>query len=184
MGDVANAIQELPSAPALIGHSMGGFIIQKYLEKHTAPAAVLLSSPSPNGLLPTALRIARRYPLVFARTNLTLSLLPVIAAPELVREAFFSPDLPVERLTEYWQQMQDESYRAFVDMVALDLPRPHKGKTRLLVLGAERDNMLAASEIRATARRMGRRVRSSPTSRTTACSNCGGRASRTESWAG
>ena len=153
--DVENAVRRLPGPPVLIGHSMGGFVVQKYLEDHTAAAAVLLSSPSHYGLLPTALRIARRHPLVFARTNVTLSLLPVIAAPELVREAFFSPDLPDERLTEYWKQMQDESYRAFLDMVALDLPRPRKVKTRLLVLGAARDNMLSAGEIRATARAYG-----------------------------
>jgi len=60
--DVANAVRQLPIPPILIGHSMGGFIIQKYLEDHDAPAAVLLSSPSPVGLLPTAIRTARRQP--------------------------------------------------------------------------------------------------------------------------
>ena len=153
--DVASAVRRLPAPPVLIGHSMGGFIIQKYLEQHRSPGAVLLSSPSPRGLLPTALRIARRHPLVFARTNLTMSLKPVIAAPALVREAFYSPDLPDERLVEYWKQCQDESYRAFLDMVALDLPRPRKVDTPLLVLGVERDNMLSASEIQATARAYG-----------------------------
>jgi pimeloyl-ACP methyl ester carboxylesterase len=127
--DVANALQQLSSPPILIGHSMGGFVIQKYLEDHIAPAAVLLSSPSPTGLLPTALRIARRRPLVFAQVNLTFSLLPVIGTPELVREAFFSKDLPDSQLALYWKQMQDESYRSFLDMVALDLPKPHKVKT-------------------------------------------------------
>ena len=43
--DVAQTVGQLPSAPILIGHSMGGFIIQKYLEDHNVPAAVLLSSP-------------------------------------------------------------------------------------------------------------------------------------------
>jgi hypothetical protein len=62
----------------------------------------------------------------------------------LVREAYFSPDFPDEQLAEYWKQMQDESYRAFLDMVALDLPRPHRVKARMLVLGAARDNMLSA----------------------------------------
>ena len=41
---------------------------------------------------------------------------------------------------------------AFVDMVALDLPKPEKVKTPLLVLGAALDNMIAPSEIQATAR--------------------------------
>jgi alpha-beta hydrolase superfamily lysophospholipase len=37
-------------------------------------------------------------------------------------------------------------------MVALDLPKPAKVKTPLLVLGVARDNMIAPREIEATAR--------------------------------
>lgn len=150
--DVGSAIRQLPSPPVLIGHSMGGFVIQKYLEDCSVPGAVLLSSPPPVGLWATALRIARRRPFVFTKVNLTLSLLPVIATPELAREAFFSADLPDDELRAYWQRMQDESYMAFLDMVALDLPHPAKVKTPLFILGAARDNMLRPSEIEATAR--------------------------------
>ena len=150
--DVANAVRQLPSPPILIGHSMGGFIIQHYMEDHDIPAAVLLSSASPAGLLPTAIRTAKREPWVFAKVNLTLSLKPMLATPELVGEAFFSKDLPKELLLEYWKQTQDDSFRAFLDMVALDLPKPEKVKTPLLVLGAARDNMIGPREIEATAR--------------------------------
>ncbi len=150
--DVVNVVQELPSAPVLIGHSMGGFITQKYLENHAAPAAVLLSSASPAGLLPTAVRVARRQPWVFAKVSLTLSLQPFIATPQLVGEAFFSKDLPYEQLLEYWKQTQDDSFMAFLDMIAFDLPKPERVKTPLLVLGAALDNMIASSEIEATAR--------------------------------
>ena len=48
--------------------------------------------------------------------------------------------------------MQAESYMAFLDMVALDLPKPAKVKTPLLILGVGRDNMLKPGEIEATAR--------------------------------
>jgi pimeloyl-ACP methyl ester carboxylesterase len=150
--DVADVARRLPCPPILIGHSMGGFVIQKYLEHHAAPAAVLLSSPPPTGLLGTTLRIARRHPLAFAKVNLTLSLLPVIATPQLAREAFLSQDVPDDQLLAYWQQMQDESYRALLDMVALELPHPEKVTTPVLVLGAARDTMLTPSEIEATAR--------------------------------
>jgi pimeloyl-ACP methyl ester carboxylesterase len=150
--DVTNVVRQLPSPPVLIGHSMGGFITQKYLEDHDAPAAVLLSSPSPTGMLPTAIRKARQHPLVFAKVNLTFSLLPFIATPQLTRDAFFSTDLPDKQLLEYWKQTQDDSFRAFLDMVALDLPKPAKVKTPLLVLGAARDNMIAPGEIEATGR--------------------------------
>ena len=150
--DLENAVRQLPKPPILIGHSMGGFVIQKYLEDHTAPGAVLLSSPPPVGFIGTTLRVARRHPLVFGKVNLTLSLLPLIATSQLAREAFFSADFPEEQLRVYWALMQDDSYLAFLDMVALDLPRPKKVKTPLLILGVARDNMLKPSEIEATAR--------------------------------
>ena len=150
--DVANTVRELPRPPILIGHSMGGFIVQHYLEDHDAPAAVLLSSASPAGLLPTAIRTARRQPWAFAKINLTLSLRPMIATPQLVGEAFFSKDLLDELLVKYWKQTQDDSFTAFLDMVVLDLPKPEKVKTPLLVLGAARDNMIAPREVEATAR--------------------------------
>jgi pimeloyl-ACP methyl ester carboxylesterase len=151
--DVAGAVERLPNPPVLIGHSMGGFIIQKYLEDHTAPGAVLLSSPSPAGLLPAALKNARRHPVLFAKVNLTLSLFPLVSTPALAREAFFSADLSDDEMVTYWKQMQDDSYMAYLDMAALDLPRPARAKGRipLLILGAERDNMLSTREIEATA---------------------------------
>jgi alpha-beta hydrolase superfamily lysophospholipase len=103
-------------------------------------------------MLRAALRIARRRPLVFARTNLTFNLAPVIATPELAREAFFSAGFPEEKLRVYWQSMENESCMALLDMVALNLPQPAKVRTPLLVLGAARDNMLEPGEIEATAR--------------------------------
>jgi pimeloyl-ACP methyl ester carboxylesterase len=148
--DVAQTVEQLPNPPILIGHSMGGFIIQKYLEDHGAPAAVLLSSPF--GLLPVALKTARRHPLVFAKLSLTLSLYPLVATPALAREAFFSDDLPEDELRGYWKQMQDDAYLAYLDMVALDRPKPAKVTTPLLVLGAGRDNMLSPRDVEATAR--------------------------------
>jgi alpha-beta hydrolase superfamily lysophospholipase len=41
---------------------------------------------------------------------------------------------------------------AFLDMVALDLPKPEKVRTPLLVLGAARDNMIGPREVESTAR--------------------------------
>ena len=149
--DVTNAAQQLPASPILIGHSMGGFIIEKYLEHRSAPGAVLMNTPPPTGLLPAALRIARRHPLLFARINLTFSLYPLVRTPALAREAFFS-DVSDQELLNYWERMQNDSFRGFLDMVALDLPKPPRPGTPVLVLGGARDNMLKPAEIEATAR--------------------------------
>ena len=156
--DLAEAVHGLAAPPVLIGHSMGGVVIQKYLENHSAPAAVLLSSPGPTGFLRTVLRVVRRRPLAFVKANLTLRLTPLVATPQLAREAFFADDLPEDELLGYWRQIQDDSYRAFLDMVVLDLPRASKIRTPLLVVGVERDNMIAPAEIEATARAYGTRA--------------------------
>ena len=150
--DVDAAVRQLPRPAVVIGHSLGGFVVQKYLEDHDAPGGVLLSSPPPSGMLRAALRIARRRPVVFAKVNLTLDLAPVIATSQLAREAFFSKDFPADELRRYWRLMENESYRAFLDMVALNLPKPERVKSPILVLGAARDNMLTREEIEATAR--------------------------------
>ena len=74
---------------------------------------------------------------------------------------------------------------AFLDMVALDLPKPEKVKTRpLLVLGVARDNMLTRREIEAAARAYTRRQKSSRMSPTAACSSQAGRPWPSESWHG
>jgi pimeloyl-ACP methyl ester carboxylesterase len=44
VSDVASVANSLPAEPVVIGHSMGGLVVQKYLEKRSAPAGVLLAS--------------------------------------------------------------------------------------------------------------------------------------------
>src|SRR3954471_1225490 len=54
--DVTSVADSLPTRPVVIGHSMGGFIVQKYLESSSAPAAVLMASMPPRGYLASGLR--------------------------------------------------------------------------------------------------------------------------------
>lgn len=152
VADVAQVASQFPKPPVVIGHSMGGAVVQKYLETHPAPAAVLLASVPPAGVLATTLRIARRHPLEFVKTNLLLSLYPLIGTPALAREAFFPASLPQDKLRTYFAQLQDESYRAFLDMLLFDLPKPQRVTTPVLVFGAANDTIFYPYEIEATAR--------------------------------
>lgn len=150
--DVAQAALQLPAPPVLIGHSMGGFVVQKYLQDHASTASVLLASVPPSGDLAITLRAARLHPMAFAKANLTLSLLPLMSTPRLAREFLFSKDLADEQVQAYWEQLQDESYLVWLDMLLFNLPKPEKVKTPLLVLGGARDLNLKPDEIEATAR--------------------------------
>ena len=138
--------------PVLVGHSMGGMIIQKYLESHEAPAAVLLASAPPRGVIQATLRVALRHPLVFIKANLTMSMFPMVNAPQLAQEALFSADMPENKVMSYSSQLQDESYRAYLDMMGLSLPRPERVKTPILVMGAANDRLISPNEVEATAR--------------------------------
>lgn len=151
--DVADVANKLPARPIVIGHSMGGFVVQKYLERYVAPAGILLASVPPAGVLHTTLRIVRQNPLRFLKANLTLSLYPLIGTPELARQRFFSASLPASDLQRYFEQLHDEAYLAFLDMLLLDLPRPGQViNTPLLVLGGENDTVFHPYEVQATAR--------------------------------
>jgi len=158
VADVAQAAAGLSAPPVVIGHSMGGLVTQKYLESFTAPAAVLLASVPTAGVWRVTLKFAGRKPLAFAQANLTLSLRPLVSDPALVHEAMFSPGVPAADVDRYARQLGDESYFAFLDMLALDLPRPSRVKTPLLVLGGAGDWLFAPGEIEATGRAYGTRA--------------------------
>jgi pimeloyl-ACP methyl ester carboxylesterase len=155
VADVEQVVNKMEKVPVLIGHSMGGMIVQKYLESHQVPAAVLLASAPPKGLLAATLRVAGRHPLVFLKVNLTLSVYPVIGTPSLCREMLFSADMSEPEVEAYFARMQDESYRAYLDMMILNLPRPKRVKAPLLVLGAVNDKAISVGEVEATARAYG-----------------------------
>ena len=155
VSDVLQVVKQFERPPVLVGHSMGGMIIQKYLESNGAAAAVLLASAPPQGVLGATVRIGFRHPLAFMRANATLSMYPVVGTPELAREAFFSADMPEEKVRGYYSRLQDESYRAYLDMMGLSLPRPKRVKTPMLVLGAADDGIIIPKEVEATAQAYG-----------------------------
>ncbi len=150
--DVAQVASQMPVPPIVIGHSMGGAIVQKYLETHPAAAAVLLASVPPSGIIASTIRIARRHPGPVANGIFRLTLYPLVSTPELTREAFFSPNLPQDKLLNYFSKLQDESYRAFLDMMVFKLPKPGRINIPILVIGSENDTIFNHSEIEATAR--------------------------------
>ena len=150
VADVAQAVDELGAAPVLIGHSMGGLVVQKYLAGGSAAGGVLLASVPVKGVLATTLRIARRHPVAFAKANLTWSLWPIVATPELAREAFFGGAMADDDVARYHERLQDESYLGYLDML-FRLPKPERIEVPMLVLGGEQDTIFRPKEIRATA---------------------------------
>jgi pimeloyl-ACP methyl ester carboxylesterase len=151
VADLRSVAADLPTGPVLIGHSMGGFIVQKYLEDGDAPACVLLASAPPRGLGLAALRGLRRHPLVTLRAAITRDPLHQISGARS-REALFSSDTPDHLVASYAARVQQESQKALAsDMIMGDLPRPDRVDAPMLVLAGEFDGTITAKESEATA---------------------------------
>ena len=153
VADVGSVADKLSSRPVVIGHSMGGFVVQKYLELYDAPAGVLLASEPPRGAGGFLLRAAKRHPLHTLRTILTTKSLHGVKTPKLAREHFFSPETPESDVVRYTARLNEEyTGRLTLEQVLLSLPKTERVTTPLLVLGAARDGCFTTEEIHATAR--------------------------------
>ena len=151
VADVAEVVAAMPQPPVLIGHSMGGFVVQKYLEKHAAPAAVLMCSVPPQGLMSAAFGLMFQKPGLLRDLNNLMGGNRVSA--DTLRDALFAQPVDVDDLMRYFRHSQRESPRAIWDMTLFNLPHPSRVKrSPLLVLGGEYDQLIPASLVQMTAR--------------------------------
>lgn len=160
VADVRQVVDGLDPAPVVIGHSMGGFVVQKYLQSLTPdersiPLAALLSAVPPGGVKGFSFRMLKRHPLLFVKSVGLLKLSPMFNSPELFRSAFLSPTVPTVEVEGYLELMSEESFAAFLDLFLLDLPKPKKVTTPLLVFGADNDFAVSPKESRHTAKAYG-----------------------------
>ena len=152
--DLHTSVRALGSPPVLIGHSLGGFVIAKYLERYDARGAVLAASAPPRGSWGTLSRALRHHPVVMLRTLLRGKLGPDFSVPELARSWFFSPDLPEKLVVRYALRLQQESDRALIDCLFCGPARARRS-IPMLVLAAEHDFVFSARATAATARAYG-----------------------------
>lgn len=148
--DVAEVISRLPAPPVLIGHSMGGMVVQKYLERATVPAAVLLCSVPPQGLMGSA------FGLMFSKPGLLTELNRLLGGgqphPDSLREALFHQPLDTADLMRYYHACQPESHRAIWDMTLFNLPQPGlMHRPPMLILGAQYDHLIPPAQVHMTA---------------------------------
>lgn len=150
--DVASIVNTLAPHPVLVGHSMGGFVVQKYMERNDVPAAVLLASAPPRGHLRTVLRCFRLNP--WGSTKFSFTGRPADLYGETIagaRQMLFgrsAPDCLVEATTT---QLQPESTRALLIDMTMSSVKKRRTTAPVYVLGAEQDMLYTDRDVRATA---------------------------------
>lgn len=161
VADLREIVSGQPIPPVVIGHSMGGLIVQKYLDQWDLPGVVLVCSVPPQGLLGSALHMMFSQPQVLLDLNRVIGGgVPGVAS---LSAALFHQPVSRATLDECYTHMQAESMRAIWDMSGFDLPRMarvHRPPT--LVMGAEHDALISPALVEQTARALDCPVRIIP----------------------
>jgi alpha-beta hydrolase superfamily lysophospholipase len=84
-----------------------------------------------------------------------MSLWPVVATPQLVRENLIGAEASDAEVEELHAALQDESFLAYLDMMALALPRPGKTEAPVAVFAGAEDGLFSVREARRTAEAYG-----------------------------
>lgn len=150
--DVKSAVDKIGRLPILVGHSMGGMILQKYLEKYECEKAVLMTSAPPRGSWISSLKLLTKG--YIHKSMLTLNSLGIVDTPEKAKWAFFSERIDKTELEEYSAKMSRESIRAMLYMMFPSRIKInfHK-KVPMLVIGAENDKVVSISDNKNTAKK-------------------------------
>ena len=153
LGDYVNimaaTVDSIKPTPVVIGHSMGGAIVQKYLEKRSLPAAVLLATIPAGGILPMMLRWLRHYPVSTLKGLLTLNGYHFVGTPALAQAFFFSEECGVDVPAVHTQLVRESLTLATQTMIPF--ARRPVGDTPVLVLAGEKDFLFSVPEQRKTA---------------------------------
>jgi pimeloyl-ACP methyl ester carboxylesterase len=164
MDDVLEAIRRLKEKPVLIGHSMGGAVVQKIVHAHpdTIKMAILLASVPPQGLLKDLLRI---YLTRFREGFATLLFNRRRTSEDWLSQLLFSDNLTVEEKNEFTKLLQLESRRAIGDLLKRVVPVPTSSlwagptgernrppQVPMLVLGSKKDAFFPEKTVESTAK--------------------------------
>jgi len=140
--DLRKVVEALPEKEiTLVGHSMGGMIVQKFLEERPTKIsnAILLAPATPGGVLSTSLYTMTHLPIIYLQIMLSLSLRPMIKYFKVVKKIFFYSETDEKKLRDYHSKMQNESFRAVLLNMLFGKINYEKIKTRTLIIAAEND---------------------------------------------
>jgi pimeloyl-ACP methyl ester carboxylesterase len=157
--DLSEVVHRLGVTPVLIGHSLGGVIVQKWLKNHEAVGAVLMGSGPPHGMLPSSVGMLLRDPALVMQIALAELFGPVAASVEATRKTLFSDSLPPEVVNRHFARSSAESLRVGFELAWPDFPGPTWNRDMpILVLGAEKDFFVSPTMVWATAQVYGTRA--------------------------
>ena len=152
--DVVATAAELPRPAVLIGHSMGGLVVQRALARYAARAAVLVAPVPAHPAVSSLMAIARRHP---------QDALKIVAGGSLpLRPDYLFHELDPAEAERLSEQCGGESAVVQYQLLMHRPARPPLGSPPVLVLATPDDRLVPIRGVRSTAARYGARVEEFP----------------------
>jgi pimeloyl-ACP methyl ester carboxylesterase len=139
---LSSVVANLETPPIIIGHSMGGMILQHFLKTGICNKAILMSSVPPSGVLQASLRVLTKYP----------GVIPYLISRDLAGAFTRFPQLILNDpalANRYAPKMCAESFLAYLGLM---LPLKHRSNVPLLVVGGSADGLITVQEFADTAK--------------------------------
>jgi pimeloyl-ACP methyl ester carboxylesterase len=153
--DLYQVVKSLPKPPVIVAHSLGGFVLQRYLEYYDTPAAVLIAPAPARGGFSFTWRMLRTTPGAYLRSGLTLSPYALVNTIERTQTAFFSKTMPRVDVERHFARIQEDSIRAYLDFLMFSLPNTRDIRERnipTLIIGGANDQLFHPNEFEALAK--------------------------------
>jgi pimeloyl-ACP methyl ester carboxylesterase len=152
---IAAAVAECAEPPVLIGHSMGGYLAQRFvLEGGRAQAMVLLASAPPQGMVREILSFALHHPLLAFRLDLAGGHGELDARMARARGMMMTEQTPDAIVAAVAELLQPESTLALRDLSLQSLPAQPLSIPLMCIAGAL-DRLVSVEASRAMARLYG-----------------------------
>ncbi len=147
VSDLRSVVQRI-HRPVIVGHSMGGFVLQTYLTQAAARGAVLLASAPPRPMHGLLVKSLLAQPL-----NLLRSARPGSGFNhDMLRQKMYSRGPEDISMDAYLQNVQPESTRVAASMLTRSIAHPEAIRTPVQVIGAGRDQMVPPEAVALTAK--------------------------------
>ncbi len=157
VSDLDKTIESLEGPVVVVGHSMGGAVVQHWLSsgrtRDRAAGAALLASVPPWGLAYSALRMATLYPDLSQEMSRLLMMGTSSVDKKIMHEALFSKGTSDAVFNKFMKHMGDESIVASMQVQGLYPFAPMQWMKRppIFVGGAADDKFIPRCEIERTA---------------------------------
>lgn len=152
--DVIHTAASLPRRAVLVGHSMGGLVVQRALARYAARAGVLVAPVPAHPAVGSLLAVARRHPSDALRI--------VLGASLPLRPEYLFAGLDPAEAQRHSQRCGPESSLAQYQLLLHRPAAPPRGDAPVLVLAAPADRLVPFADVRRTARRYGAALRAFP----------------------